>query len=262
MRLEGSRRTVPLLHQKGDKKKVSKVIEYQLSERFEVAFNQIHSWLQRSIRNADTDRFTELLRIGFPAHSIIRKYYHDLRMFAKLRNSIVHDKVELGFYIAEPHARVVELIENIAALLLKQRSALTIATRPVFYYSEDAKLTDILTVINKKSYSVFPIYHADGYKWLLTSECIIQYFADHMVNNAVQIGEVKVKDLYTLRKSPAVEFVKKDVDMFEIEDVFEDYHLKNQKLEAVILTETGKQHEKPIGIITSWDLVEIDVIGG
>jgi CBS domain-containing protein len=230
-----------------------------LSERFEVAFNQIHNWLQKNIKNVQSDKFTELLRLGFPVHSIIRKHYHDLKIFARLRNSIVHDKVELGFYIAEPHVRVVEQIENIASQLTQPRAALSIATKPVFFYYEDAKLKDILTVINKRSYSVFPIYDQNGFKWPLTADCIIKWFADNLVGNVIQLDDVRVKDLFPLQRKVPIEFMQKEADMFEIEEIFEKYHVKNQKLEAVIITETGKPTEKPLGIVTSWDLVEIDV---
>ncbi|MFC4802238.1 hypothetical protein ACFPA1_23300 [Neobacillus sp. GCM10023253] len=232
----------------------------KLSERFEVAFNQIHAWLQRNIVEERSDKFTDLLRSGFPRHSIIRKYYHDLKMFARLRNSIVHDKVELGFYIAEPHEAVVEKIELIAELLLEPKAAYSIASKPVFYYYENAKLKDILTVIQKKSVSLFPIYDENGFKWLLTAEEIIGWFANHLTGNSIVIDEVEVRELFSEKRNRRVEFVGKDIDIFEVEEIFEQYHLKNQKLEAVIITETGEQQQKPLAIVTSWDLVEIDAI--
>jgi hypothetical protein len=45
-----------------------------------------------------------------------------------------------------------------------------------------------------------------------------------------------------------------------VEELFEDHHLAHKKLEAVIITENGNMSEKPLGIITSWDLVEIDAM--
>lgn len=239
---------------------MEKVVETPLSERFEVAFNQIHNWMQKNIKNARSDKFTDLLHAGFQIHSIIRKHFHDLKMFARLRNSIVHDKIELGFYIAEPHTRVVDQIENIATQLALPRNALSIATKPVFYYYEDAKLKDVLTVIHKRSYSLFPIYDENGFKWTLTADCIIQWFANNLVGSIIQLDDVRVKDLFPLKKPIPIEFIRKDADIFDIEEIFEKYQVQNKKLEAVIITESGLQTEKPLGIVTSWDLVEIDVL--
>jgi predicted transcriptional regulator len=239
---------------------MTNLLHQKLSERFEVAFNQIHAWLQRNSKHTYSDKFSDLIREGFPKHAIIRKHFHDLKMFARLRNSIVHDKVQLGFYIAEPHERVVEQIENIASQMVEPKLALSIASKPVFYYFEDAKLKDILTVVKKKSYSVFPIYDENGFKWFLTADCIIQWLADRNDESPIQLNDVRVRELYPLKKQLPVEFVNKEVDIFEVEEIFERYHMKNQKLEAVIITESGLQREKPLGIVTSWDLVEIDTL--
>lgn len=47
--------------------------EKKLSERFEVAFNQIHGVLKKKVK-AFTNSFTELVRIGSPHHQVINKY--------------------------------------------------------------------------------------------------------------------------------------------------------------------------------------------
>ena len=48
--------------------------------------------------------------------------------------------------------------------------------------------------------------------------------------------------------------------MFAVEEIFEQYHQKNRRLEAVIITTSGKKAEKPLAIITPRDLVEMDTI--
>lgn len=230
------------------------------SERFEVAFNRIHSWMQRTAHNAPTDKYSELLRINYPRHSIIRKYYHDLKMYGRLRNSLVHDKIALDFYIAEPHEKVVEKIEMIASQVSDPKMALEIATRPVIYFKEDTSLIEVLKIIQKRAYSQFPIYDGNGFKWLLTSNCIAQKLADTLLEGGRTIKDAKISDLEHLHSKRYVEFAQKSSDIFSVEDIFEKYHLENKKLEAVLITENGKASERPIGIITPWDLVEIDTL--
>ncbi|WP_338469707.1 CBS domain-containing protein [Niallia sp. XMNu-256] len=235
-------------------------VESSYSERFEVAFNQIHSWLRKNIKGTHTDKFTELLKGGFPQHSLIRKNYHDLKMFARLRNSIVHEKIDKGFYIAEPHEKVVEQIEKIASLVFQPKNVLLVGSRPVVYYDENAKLFDVLKIIKTKPYSIFPIYDQNNYKWLLTAECIIQWMAQNLSDKTIRLENIIVKDLYGISKPKPVEFVDKETDMFEVEEIFENYHQKNRRLEAVIITTNGKKSEKPLAIITPRDLVEMDTI--
>ncbi|MBM7656256.1 hypothetical protein JOC76_005817 [Neobacillus cucumis] len=47
-------------------------------------------------------------------------------------------------------------------------------------------------------------------------------------------------------------------NIFEIENIFEKAYKKKRKIEGVIITENGKIDEVPLGIITAWDLIQID----
>jgi hypothetical protein len=40
--------------------------------------------------------------------------------------------------------------------------------------------------------------------------------------------------------------------------LFEKSFEENKKLKAILITEHGSQSQKPIGIVTTWDLVRID----
>ncbi|WP_180954200.1 hypothetical protein [Bacillus sp. M6-12] len=51
---------------------------------------------------------------------------------------------------------------------------------------------------------------------------------------------------------------QKNIDIFEAEDLFEKAHKHKQYLSIIIITENGMPHEAPLGLITAWDLIEID----
>jgi len=211
------------------------------------------------VKGTDSDAFVELLYSGYKNHSLVRKYKSELHQFAKLRNAIVHERVNADYYIAEPHIEVIERIEEIAREFEKPQTALSIATSPVFYYYEDAYLKDVLKVINKFDFTRFPVYDKDDkYVALLTSTEIIQWMAKHFSDSVVHFEDVRVKELLTKGKNYFVTFVDEDASMYHIEELFERYHTRGKKLQAVIITETGDRHGKPIGVITPWDLLDSD----
>ncbi|MEH7441302.1 CBS domain-containing protein [Bacillus sp. JJ1122] len=229
------------------------------SGKFETAFNRIHKALREMVKETESDAFVELLYSGYKNHSLIRKYKSDLHQFAKLRNAIVHERVNADFYIAEPHIEVVERIEEICREFEKPQTALSIATSPVFYYYEDAYLKDVLKVINKFDFTRFPVYDKDDkYVALLTSTEIIQWMAKHFSSEVIHFEDVRIKELLTKGKNYFVTFVTEDASLYEIEELFERYHTRGKKLQAVIITETGDRHGKPIGVITPWDLLDSD----
>ena len=229
------------------------------SGKFETAFNRIHKALKEMVKGTDSDAFVELLYSGYKNHSLVRKYKSELHQFAKLRNAIVHERVNADYYIAEPHIEVVERIEEICREFEKPQTALSIATSPVFYYYEDAYLKDVLKVINKFDFTRFPVYDKDDkYVALLTSTEIIQWMAKHFSDSVVHFEDVRIKELLTKGKNYFVTFVDEDASLYHIEELFERYHTRGKKLQAVIITETGDRHGKPIGVITPWDLLDSD----
>ena len=237
--------------------------EAGLSQRFEAAFNQIHRWLRTNMKDVHSDKFSLLLSKSAQRHSIMGRFHDELYQYSKLRNAIVHNKYEPDFYIAEPHHKIVERIEMIANLLNKPKIALSIAITPVFYYYEDSPLRDVLKILQRFSYSQFPIYHRqEGYKWLLTPDAIVSWMSENLPENPDDLNQVKLEKLlpYKSKKNKQITFVGKTANIFDVEDRFEDSYLNNNKLEAVIITENGKTTEKPLGIVTPWDLVEIDAV--
>ncbi len=225
--------------------------------QFEVAFNRIHRCLKEMAGGAGSDAFVELLNYGYKNHSIIRKHKNELYQFAKLRNAIVHEKVDEDYYIAEPHKSVVKRIEQIAAQFEKPPKANSIASAPVFYYYEDALLKDVLKAINKFEFTRFPIYNKSGdYKGLLTASDIIRWMAKQLTSNTISLGNIQVSSLLDGRKKYYVDFLAENTSIYDVEEMFDKYHTQDKKLQAIILTEDGKANSKPKAIITPWDLLD------
>jgi CBS domain-containing protein len=238
---------------------LEKKTEKTQSGQFEVAFNRIHRCLKDMVKDAGSDAFVELLNSGYKNHSIIRKYKNELYQFAKLRNAIVHEKVDMDYYIAEPHKSVVKRIEEIAAHFEKPPLAMGIASSPVFYYYDDALLKDVLKAINKFEFTRLPIYDQNNqYKGLLTSSDIIRWMAKQLTSNVISLENVKVRELLRDNKKYYVDFIAENTSIYEVEELFDSYHIKDKKLQAVILTENGKSNSRPKGIITPWDLLDPD----
>ncbi|MGN1400654.1 MAG: CBS domain-containing protein [Bacillus sp. (in: firmicutes)] len=229
------------------------------SERFETAFNRIHKELKDTVKEAKSDKFTELVHEG-RSHGFIRFYHDDLCQFAKLRNAIVHEKIDEGYYIAEPHEEVVEKIESIAAEFEKPSTALSISSKPVCYFSENDGLNEVLKAIRQYGYSGFPVFNERGqYQWFLTAASIVEYLASTFDKEDIDLKAVKVGNLYNEKKEYQVRFINQHAAVFEVEDIFDEFHKKNGKIEAVIITARGTTIEEPNGIITPSDLLKEEI---
>ena len=228
-----------------------------LSERFEVAYNQVHDAL-RDIVNINDDRFIVLVKVGAKKYQVIETFKKDLEQYARLRNAIVHEKMEVGFYIAEPNAKVVNHFEKIANILSRPNLALSIATKNVISFDVHDKVLKVTGAIKTYGYSKFPVYKNKKCIGLLTSSSIVKWMAQNMKNNTVNLADIHVSDIMTFEKDRPLVFISKEMNIFEVENIFEKSHKNKQKLECVIITENGSEEEKPLGIITPWDLIDVD----
>lgn len=228
-----------------------------LSERFEVAFNQVHDAM-KDIVNINDDRFVVLVKIGAKKYQMIETFKKDLEQYAKLRNAIVHEKMEIGYYIAEPNARVVEHIEKIANVFTRPNYALSIATKQVVFFDYRDSILKVTEVIKKFNYSKFPVYKNKQCVGLLTTGAIVKWMAQNMESSFVNLADIHVSDIMKYEKEHPIHFVSKQSNIFEVENIFEKSHKEKKKLEGVIITENGKSEEAPLGFITAWDLIEID----
>lgn len=227
--------------------------------RFEAAFNRIHEKLKELIKvSHEHAPYGDVLYTARKMHNIVRYNYENLKQFGYLRNAIVHKKIREDFYIAEPHDKVVEEIERISGILLQPPLALSVASQPVKTYSPETSIIDILKIMDEKGYSQFPIYAENIYKGLLTDGGIAKWLSRNLTGTSANLEGITAADLIPLEKKHSVKFLARNSTIYDLEALFEKSFEENKKLKAILITEHGYMTQKPIGIVTTWDLVRID----
>ncbi|WP_226034815.1 CBS domain-containing protein [Aquibacillus saliphilus] len=235
------------------------VIHGENVHRFEAAYNRIHNKLIDLVFSSRRHvPYGEVLHQAKKLHNVVKYNYDILRQFGHLRNALVHRKIKNDFYIAEPHKEIVEEIETICELLYKPPMALSVASQPVTTYLTITPLKEILNKIKEKGFSQFPIYDDSGFQGLLTEGGIANWIACNLINNTISFEKVSALDVLKNEKKHNVRFLHRESTIYDLEGTFEASFDENLKLEAIIITETGSIKQKPIGIVTSWDLVKID----
>ncbi|MEH7344346.1 CBS domain-containing protein [Bacillus sp. JJ1532] len=227
--------------------------------RFEAAFNRIHLKLKELATGAsDHVSYSEALYICRKLHNVVRYHYDLLKQFGHLRNALVHQKFEEDQYIADPHEDTVRNIERIADLLMEPPLALSIASQPVSCFRPESPIKDILKEVELKGFSQFPIYDDRQFIGLLTEGGIAKWMSMNLVGHTLSMEGICARDILACEKKHNVAFLDRDSTIYDLEDVFERAFERSQKLEGVLVTQTGSHTQKPIGIVTSWDLVQID----
>jgi len=230
-----------------------------LAERFLRAYNRIDDHL-RSLLDIDRTRcgFASVVDQAARRYSVVRRYADDLKEFGALRNAIVHDKEFPARIIADPRPEVVEAIERLADILLDPPRVYPLFRREVRRLSWDDPIARPLRWIREYHYTQFPVFRERRFAGLLTSRCVAQWLADSVANGTVDltgvtVGDVLRHDAYEGRR---VAFIARDATWYDAVELFSPARgNRRASLEAILITESGREDEQLLGIITPRDLL-------
>ncbi|ADU29374.1 CBS domain-containing protein [Evansella cellulosilytica] len=229
------------------------------ADRFLEAFNRIDKLL-RGILKISGDRhvdFVELVKKSSESNSIVRRFKEDLLLFSKLRNVIVHDKTQPNIFIAEPHETTVEKIKKIEMEIKDPKKVIPEYQRNVVIFNLDNTLTDVLLAVKEYGYSQFPVYHNEEFKGLLTENGITAFLAREVNEELIMLPERLVEEVLSLEESNTnYKFISREASIYEAKELFKS-SVDTDRLDALLVTHSGKSTESLLGIITLWDVVQV-----
>jgi len=229
------------------------------SERFLFAYNRIEKSMEKMSGLSEFMPFSRLIDKTKRDNAIIRKFEDDLRLYANLRNAIVHNRTDAEYAIAEPHDDIVELIEYIDRELAKPVTVGELFRTKV----HTLKVTDLLStgldLIRKQRFNQIPIYSKGEFIGLVTATGIMYWLADECPEGVISREIPTLLDIYHHEKRKnTYRFVSQDLSVYEAEDYFKKTMSQGKRIEALLITQTGDRAEKLLGIVTPADLLKID----
>ena len=230
------------------------------AERFLNAYNSIDHGLRNQYNFKRAMAFSDMIRRCVVINSVVRKYEDDLVDFSRLRNAIVHSGNESDI-IAEPHTNVVEKLEHIAKLICTPPKAVeSICKKDVLSVKSTDTLKNVVETISKSGYSNLPVYDKDKLIGIANGQRLLDAIGKAMLNNrkiddfckTMTIGEIvsnQISDTYYA-------LADENLTLDQALNVF----YRNRKVLVILITKNGSDYEKPLGIISVADIMDINAI--
>ena len=185
------------------------------------------------------------------AHHMIHLYLDELHLFRKLRNIIVHQTDDFEQLIATPSDEVVERIKFIEQQLVDP-STVGVFKAEVIKFNATDSIEDVLKLSGEKEILKLPIYENNKFIGLVTSRAIAKWLQKHIQNNTIELSGT-VKDLLDFEKKSQYEFIASSMTVYEAWHLFQ---ASPKKLDALLLTESGRQEDVIEAVITYDDLLK------
>ncbi len=230
------------------------------SERFITAYNNIDYSLRTIYNFKRSMTYTDVIRRSVMLNSIVRKYEEDLIDFGRLRNAIIHQG-NSRYTIAEPHDDIVKKIELLAAIISEPPKAIDkVGNAEVMTISPEMKIGEAIELIYRTGYSNLPVYENGSLIGILNGRKLINVIGEKISNKEnVQdvINTMTAKDaLSDMGDDYYYIIADENISINEAMTYFEN----NRKLVIILITKTGKETEKPLKIITAFDVIDMKKI--
>lgn len=228
--------------------------------RFINSYNQIDQTLRAVYNFKRNMSFNDMIRRAVPLNSVVRRYEDKLIDYARLRNAIIHNSSD-DRVIAEPHTEVVEQFERIAKLLSEPPTAIKeIANRNVLVLDSDVSVKEAMETIARSGYKCIPICKDETMAGVVTAYRLVDFLgakaSEGLDLNRV-IAETPIGDIIN-ENDAEVLFAVRPVDL-TVEEALNLFEQK-RKLQAILLTRSGSNLERPVGILTIANIIDLNKV--
>jgi predicted transcriptional regulator len=223
------------------------------SERYLKAFAAIEKYLRDKCNLDRREPFYRLIDVASKKMPEVRQYRDDLKEYGDLRNAIVHERAG-GYVIAEPNLLAVESIEEIKDIIQTPPKVYPLFKTSVLNCEINDPIRYAVKVMADKSISQIPIFSNEKFKALLTNNTISRWIGFNAEDEIFSVQDTKIGEvLKSAEDRENFHFIGRTTTIFEVMEYFKNFELRGKRLEAVLITQSGKQSEKIIGIITVAD---------
>jgi len=227
------------------------------AETFLSTFASIERTLRAKTQSERTASFYQLVDAAARWSPEIRRYRDDLKEFADLRNAIIHERSD-GHVIAEPNDGAVERLKVLEGMVLRPPAVLSLFQGSVLTISPSDSLARAVTVMRENGFSQAPVVEDTSFVGLLTSDCVARWLGAQVQDDVISLGEARVDDVLRFAESEDnYAFVGRTLSLVALLEEFAGFEERGERLDAVLITESGKQSEKLLGIVTIADLPRV-----
>ncbi len=231
------------------------------AETFIEKFNKLDHYFEYLLKGmkASFIEKKEKLKYDKSYKHIVRRYDEEIEVINRLRNVVAHENVLDGAPIADPRADIIKLLDEIFEAFARPMTVLDrkSATAP-FVFSEREPITKALKYMGEHDFSQIVIEKKGRYGFLRREDIAVWLEGLAESERVPVLSEVSIGELLgdeTHKKC----HIAKDATVYEALAWFQE---EDQGYPALMITENGRDYERPLGILTPMDLIDYLKVAG
>jgi CBS domain-containing protein len=221
------------------------------AEEFIELYNRLSDHLTQITDRDDGYSFSALLDLAGERSSAVRAEARRLKDYGDLRNAIVHHRAYPREVIAEPTARAVEEFASIVDRVISPRRLIPTFSVDIRPFQPEERLVDALRYMGENDFSQIIVLKSGSLR-MLTSEGIARWVERQTEDPIIDVSEATIDDALRHEIHGSSQLMGRNDTVYDAQVAF----ATALELFAIIITQNGRLTEKPLGIVTPWDLLE------
>jgi predicted transcriptional regulator len=221
-------------------------------------FIDIYNKLDKILKDIDDDHYqTFSSKVKNSKNPIIKNFKMKLIDYGELRNAIVHNPKIGGKYIAEPIEEIVEDFHEILKKLQNPKIVIPLFQCEVIGRKKSDRLDSILKTMKESSFSQFPVFDENGKMIeIINTNTITRWLGRNISNDEIITENPKIEDLLQdIEFKKNYMFISRNCDIYKAYSFFvRQIEQNSRNLDALLITNSGNENEKLLGIITIEDI--------
>jgi hypothetical protein len=232
--------------------------DIQRGDEFIELYNRLDDFLKELTKSDRHTSFHALVNRARKRNSTVRRFDRELKEYAELRNAIIHDRDFPVRIIADPREEDLARFRLIVERILSPLPLLPTFKRRLSCYEPADPLLTALDRMKHQRYSQVPVRYR-GRLRLLTTEGIAYWLAAQAKEDIISIKEATIGDVLPHEQHGTYLVLSGSHTADDAREAFERSIADGRpRLYTVLVTETGKDTDKLKGLVTPWDLAELD----
>lgn len=216
-------------------------------------YNQLADHLITLTGSNEFERFYRLIDMAAEKSAAVKLHAQQLKKYGDFRNTIEHNNE----FFDEPSEGTLARFQALAKNILSPEPLLPTFQKDVHCFALNEPLGSALSYMRTNDYSQVVVYTGTKLA-LLTLEGVARWLAVHSSeNDAVLLKKCTIEDVLTNEHEGGFGVMARNHSVYDAKNAFaRPLGTGKTRLHAVLITQNGKMEEKPLGIVTPWDILE------
>ncbi len=226
----------------------------ELVGRYLSEFCELESYFKNRSGQNSFMRSVDKLR---DENEVVSRYYFELKKFAKLRNSLSHERIS-GNYVAVPTEAAIHSLSEIKEKIMSAPKANAICSKSVVKFDASEFIQVAVVKMKLLDISQAPVYKNEEFRGMLVEKSLLNWLGSCNDSGNFCTSDITIESVLDYSECDAsYKFIKESTCASEILSIFNKSLDNGDDFPSLLVQKSEGGSDSLIGIITTSDIPRI-----